>query len=309
VSLASTLFAFGGLVLVGFLCVHAVLTRRVRTLVRETPLVYSRLPLPPEVDLRGVLEQPRYVLRRLTLAGSVLRVGASALFIAAFLSAPGEIPAFIAGLVVFIGLAIPEAIVHLGSRREPTVTVSMARLLRWFGRGADEEPGGAPRAALDDPLRGEILTTIDGREVFDPISRRILGGLIGLKRISLRRVLIPRKDVVLVNETWSVSRAVRELSGHRQARVPVVAGKSDDIVGLAHAKDLLLLYRSRQEGAFVKGIVREIPYVPSNLRVDLILREFQRRRLHLAAVQDEYGKTTGFVTMDAILRHALKGEE
>jgi CBS domain containing-hemolysin-like protein len=88
----------------------------------------------------------------------------------------------------------------------------------------------------------------------------------------------------------------------------VTAASTQDITGLVHTKDLLLLWRSRQEGAFVSSALREIVYVPASLRADLALGEFQRRRVHLAAIQDEYGRTAGIVTMDAILRRALVEE-
>jgi CBS domain containing-hemolysin-like protein len=198
---------------VGVACFHAVVTRRARTLLGGTPLVYARLLLPKDVDLRGVLEQPSLFSRRLALAGSFLRVLTAAALAGTFAAAGAAVSPIVAGLTTFVCLAVPETLLHVRGRAEPPVTPAMARLLAWL---SGILPGGRREslAPAADDLRSEVLTTIDGREVFDPISRRMLSGLLGLKRRTLRRIMTPRSDVIEVGQSWSVSRAVRHLAAH-----------------------------------------------------------------------------------------------
>lgn len=304
--LVATYLVFLGLLLAG-LVYQALLTRRTRALFAETPLITSRLDLPEGIDLRPALESPRLFYFTLALSGTVLRILLALVAVLALDASGGDWPWLAALAVVGGALALPELLVRVLDRDARPLGRALGRGMQLLAVIVERVGDGPPREEESSSLEGDIITSADGQEVFDPIQKRMLAGLLSLKRTPVRAAMVPRKELVVVNQDWSVSRAAKTLAPHPYARVPVVDGRGE-IVGLVHTKDLLLLLHSNQHGAFVKSVLREVAYVPANQRLDRLLRQFQRRRRHVAVVLDEYGQAAGFVTMDDILRVALEGD-
>lgn len=288
---------------------HGRLAVRVQRIFRQTPLIYSRLGIPESVDLRAAFEHPRFFYLALTLAGTGLRIVLVLVLLLFFETAKPALP-WLPRLVLLVpGLLLLERLACRRRKQTPIGRIEAWAL--WFvaglarlvpGRRQSDEP------RFDDRLATDIVTKIDGEDVFTPSQRRFLSGLLSLRRRTVRNAMVGRDRMVSVSETWSVSRAADALRNAAYARVPVVAKGSGDIIGLVHTKDLLLLLHSHQHGAFVKSVMRDVVFVPSTLRLDRLLRQFQRDRVHIAVVQDEYGETCGLITTDDIIRAALKPE-
>ncbi len=294
-------------ILIAALSFQSRLTVRVRHLFRRTPILFSSLDLPPDVDLREVLENPRLFYFCLAHVGTLLRI-LIAVVLLLTLDLPGVAggPA-VSGLLVLGLILLPSLIARLGYRPTPGLGRAAARTIRVVGQIVRLFPGTTATAAAEKPdrLQQEILTRVDGQEFFDADERRFLSGLLALKRTTAHQVMVPRDRMVVIDSDWSVARAARAISGSTYARLPVCERRPDEIVGLVHTKDLVLLLHAGQGGNLVKSIMREMTYVPFNQHLDRLLREFQSRRIHLAVVQDEYGKTSGLITMDDILHAAL----
>jgi CBS domain containing-hemolysin-like protein len=116
-------------------------------------------------------------------------------------------------------------------------------------------------------------------------------------------VMVPRIDIVMLDETWPISQAVEVALKHAYSRYPVGAGDADSISGVVHIRDLLTLERAG--GGSLSDIKREIPLVPTNKALDDLLRDFQRARVHMALVVDEYGGTRGLVTLEDVLEQIV----
>ena len=118
-------------------------------------------------------------------------------------------------------------------------------------------------------------------------------------------ILVPRVDVQAVEETWTMDevREVFQKTGY--SRLPVYRETIDNVVGLIHERDFFLGYVSGEQE--IKRLVQDIVFTSEYTRISTLLKQLQKRKIHMAAVSDEYGGLVGIVTMEDILEE-LVGE-
>jgi CBS domain containing-hemolysin-like protein len=123
----------------------------------------------------------------------------------------------------------------------------------------------------------------------------------------VRSVMVPRTDMFCLDLKMPVGQILPALQENLHSRVPVYEGSIDVIVGILYAKDLLP-YLDELPPAFDLRAHLHPPYfVPESKRADVLLQEFQAKKLHLAIVVDEYGGTAGLVSLEDLLEE-LVGE-
>jgi CBS domain containing-hemolysin-like protein len=98
-----------------------------------------------------------------------------------------------------------------------------------------------------------------------------------------------------------LTRLVAEVAKTGLSRIPIHRGRREEVVGILYAKDLVGSSTGRLKGRTVKDLLRPPIYVPKTTKCDRVFREFQRQRMHLAMVVDEYGRLVGLVTMEDLL--------
>lgn len=118
-----------------------------------------------------------------------------------------------------------------------------------------------------------------------------------------KQIMTPRTDVVAfsLEEPWEVLRAAVVASGY--SRIPIHKGSMDDVVGVLHIKDLIPLLEMRE--AAWSSLLREPYFITENMKIDDLLREFQERKVHMALVVDEYGGTSGLITLEDVLEEIV----
>lgn len=117
----------------------------------------------------------------------------------------------------------------------------------------------------------------------------------------VREVMIPRIDMIAVDENTSLE-AFRQLAlekGH--SRIPVYRDSVDHIVGVAYVKDMLRYWGSSDAGMTVTTFMRPPYFVPETKNIGALLHEFQIKKVHIAVAIDEYGGTAGIVTIEDLL--------
>jgi CBS domain containing-hemolysin-like protein len=120
-----------------------------------------------------------------------------------------------------------------------------------------------------------------------------------------REIMVPRIDIAAVNADALVSEALDVILEEGHSRVPVYVDSIDNIMGILYAKDLLAHWRKGGEPRPVRGLEREVYYVPETKLVSELLRELQSKKVHMAIVVDEYGGTAGLVTIEDILEEIV----
>ena len=118
-------------------------------------------------------------------------------------------------------------------------------------------------------------------------------------------ILVPRVNVIAVEENSSMEDVMKTFLEHGFSRLPVYRGSVDTIVGMIHEKDF---YAAMMKGAKnIKNLITTMGFATEHMKISVLLRSMQKQKVHMAAVIDEYGGTLGIVTLEDILEE-LVGE-
>ena len=155
----------------------------------------------------------------------------------------------------------------------------------------------------------ELITLLHVSEeqgVIEEQERDMIHGIIEIGDKSVREVMIPRTDVVAIEKSATLQDIVRLFKQHRHTRLPVYKTDLDHMVGLIHAKDLLLFYTLSSAPEFnIDKILRPIQYTPETKKVDELLHEMRSKKVHMMVVVDEYGGTAGLVSLEDLLEEIV----
>ena len=130
----------------------------------------------------------------------------------------------------------------------------------------------------------------------------MLHGVFSLGDTQVHEIMIPRVDIVGIEQETQWSEVADKVRSARHARLVVFDGTLDEVVGVLYAKDLLTALLADEEPAGGwRSLVRPALFIPSSKSVEAQLREFRASRRHLAIVVDEFGGTAGLVTLEDVL--------
>jgi putative hemolysin len=167
-----------------------------------------------------------------------------------------------------------------------------------------------PRGRRVGVSESELLAMADvahEEDVIEGHERELIHSIIEFGDTVVREVMVPRPDMRTFDADITVSDALTVAMEAGFSRLPVHAGNVDDIVGVAHAKDLIRAEREGRGNEPVGNAVRPAHFVPETKRVARLMREMQELKYHLAVVVDEYGGTAGVVTLEDLIEE-LVGE-
>jgi len=136
--------------------------------------------------------------------------------------------------------------------------------------------------------------------------RKMLDGILEIGQTVVKQIMRNRTDIIALPNSSSFSdvRALILKSGH--SRIPVYDNDLDTIIGIIYIKDLLpLLSVENEESINWKELMRQPFFVPENKKLDDLLAEFQSKKIHLAIVIDEYGGTSGIITLEDIIEEIV----
>ena len=132
---------------------------------------------------------------------------------------------------------------------------------------------------------------------------KILSGIVSFGNTDIRAVMHPRMDISAIDDTMSYKEVLAFIQENGYSRVPVYQDNIDNITGIIYAKDLLP-YLDQQEFDW-RRIKRKAFFVPENKKLDDLLSEFQQKKIHLAIVVDEYGGTSGVITLEDVIEEIV----
>lgn len=132
----------------------------------------------------------------------------------------------------------------------------------------------------------------------------MIRGIRTLSETTAKEVLVPRIDVEFVSIESTFDELIETLGECGYSRFPVYKDTIDNVVGILYAKDLLKQVKAAEDFS-VEKIIRRPYFVPESKRLDSLLREFKRRRVHIAVAVDEYGGVSGIVCMEDIIEEIV----
>ncbi len=152
-----------------------------------------------------------------------------------------------------------------------------------------------------DQLSQALELTSEGDTTFE--EQKILQGIVSFGNTDTKQVMRPRMDIFALNESQKFSEIVPEIIKNGYSRIPVYKDNIDTVTGVLYVKDLLP-HIDRNEFEWTT-LLREPFFVPENKKLDDLMVEFQEKKVHLAVVVDEYGGTSGVVSLEDVIEEIV----
>jgi CBS domain containing-hemolysin-like protein len=175
-------------------------------------------------------------------------------------------------------------------------------MLRLLGQGGGMATV-VPQITEDD-VRSTIALAEESEGLTEEETDRI-EGILDLDTVVVERIMRPRRDIIAVPVDTPLPEALDVVLREGHSRIPVYEESIDDIVGILYDKDLLKYLRENETNVSLREIAREPLFVPESKRAADLLRDFQRVKVHLAIVFDQFGGTAGLVTIEDILEEIV----
>lgn len=154
----------------------------------------------------------------------------------------------------------------------------------------------------------DIETIIDsGQEtgLIDEDGNEMIHRILEMKDVVVREVMVPRTDILALEVNASIDDMTKLVVKAGHSRVPVYDETIDKVVGIVYAKDLLKYWISKAKNGKIRDIMRKPLFVPETKNIDELFKELKSKRIHIAIVVDEYGGTSGLVTIEDLIEEIV----
>jgi CBS domain containing-hemolysin-like protein len=274
------------------------------------------------------IEHPERVLSALLIANTLVNIGAGALAAAVAVTVSvhsgwnaattlATATGFTTVVVLFFGEIVPKT---LAKRHPIRVTLLVFPALRvlatvlWpvstaVNRAASGlfalfggKPGAAPAVTSEEI---EYLIEMGTKEgVLDEVKEELLNSVLEFADRVAKEIMVPRTRVVAIDRDATPDELVRIVTENPYSRMPVYAGSIDEIVGVLLVRDIIGEIRHGRPIQLARH-VKPVFFVPEQMKISRLLKEMQRRRSHLAVVVDEFGGTSGIVTLEDVIEEIV----
>jgi CBS domain containing-hemolysin-like protein len=271
------------------------------------------------------LAHPDRILTTLLFGNTLANIGASAATTDVVARTGTHYAVAIAtGLTTLVVLSFCEVIPKTLAKRQPVTAARwvapMVVLLYWLLRPATfillgmtdglVRLFGVPKKNAPPVTGAEIEYLIDlgGREgVLDDVKKQLLSSVLEFADLLVKEIMVPRTQIVGLERDASFEETMRVVGESEHSRIPVYGGGVDNIVGILFVKDLASdLQKGLQAHGFkLERYVKPTFFVPELMKISRLLREFQKRKTHMAVVVDEFGGTSGLVTLEDVVEEIV----
>lgn len=275
--------------------------------------------------LRLWLSHPDRILSALLLGNTLVNVGLGSL--TAVMADAWGLGHAIAGLtgvttviLLIFGEITPKTVAKRHASKYAVLVMPLVALLYFLLYPLAwlfvQIPRGLARMVGSGPPSGESVTSqeleyliqLGARQgSIDKLREELLSSVLAFTEVLVKEIMIPRTQVVALEDTATYEEALRLVTESELSRIPVYRGSLDDVVGVLHAKTLLAdVKKGIQPSEFqLVKYVRKPFFVPEVMKVSRLLTEMQRRKTHLAVVVDEFGGTSGIVTLEDVVEEIV----
>jgi CBS domain containing-hemolysin-like protein len=151
----------------------------------------------------------------------------------------------------------------------------------------------------------DLIKVSEGEGLVNEEESEMIRSIFSLRATVAREIMVPRTVMACVSVEATVRKLLDTIIACGHSRIPVYEHTIDNIIGLLYAKDLLKCWGEQEERVQVRAIMRPPYFIPETKNLEELLQEFKRKRVHLAIVIDEYGGTSGLITIEDLLEQIV----
>ncbi len=181
-----------------------------------------------------------------------------------------------------------------GSGQRPTSF--LARLGRFLS--------GRRRAFSERELQA-IIEESEEEGLINEEEGEMLASIFEFGETIVREVMVPRTAMVCCPVGASIPELIEIINRSGHSRFPVYEGTTDRIIGVVHAKDLLRFWGEDPGTVSIRNVMRQAFFVPETKKIEELLKDFRSRRVHMAIAVDEFGGTSGLITIEDLLEEIV----
>ena len=133
----------------------------------------------------------------------------------------------------------------------------------------------------------------------------MITSIFSLSEKPVREVMVPRTDIVGIDVDTRPGEMLERITKVGHSRIPIYEGSADNIVGILYVKDLFRRLARGEKDVQIRPYLRAAQFVPESKKIADLLREMQRDKVHIAIVVDEYGGTSGLVTIEDLVEEIV----
>lgn len=148
-----------------------------------------------------------------------------------------------------------------------------------------------------------MISVGEEKGIFRKTEKEMINSIFQFDNITVGEVMTPRPDMITLDIDSDFQATINIIIEEKRSRVPVYKDNMDNIVGLLYTKDIIdyMAFKSDDDVFNLKNFIREAHFVTEYKKIDVLLKEMQKRGVHISIVIDEYGSTAGLVTIEDIL--------
>ncbi len=150
----------------------------------------------------------------------------------------------------------------------------------------------------------EQALAMTSEHIDTPEEKEILKGILNFSSVSVRQIMKTRMDIIALDFNEDFHFVLSEIKNSGYSRIPVFTETIDQVKGILYIKDLIP-HLKKDKDFYWQNLIRPAFFVPESKKIDDLLRNFQTKRIHIAIVVDEYGGTTGLVTLEDVIEEIV----
>lgn len=150
-----------------------------------------------------------------------------------------------------------------------------------------------------------VVSVGEEEGVIEEEEKKMIHSIFEFTDTTVKEIMIPRTTVYAVEASKTLNEVWEEMIGNGYSRIPVYEEKIDNIIGVLYLKDIFNVIRERQLDKAVKYLIREAYFVPETKPLFEMLEEFKKNQIHMAIVLDEYGGTSGIITIEDLIEEIV----
>lgn len=149
-----------------------------------------------------------------------------------------------------------------------------------------------------------VLSASEEQGYIDEQEKEMMSSILSFTDMQVKQAMVPRTSITAVDIAWSEDKILDMIMEAGYSRMPVYKGSLDNIVGILYTKDMLSMIKNR--GLIIFHDIMRIPYfVPETKNIGDLLKEFKKGKIHMAIIVDEFGGTSGLITLEDVLEEIV----